>query len=328
MSEILTYLTVHEGRIKRASYEVLTRSRELAQEKGYTLSAVILHPEPQRFLDDLKPYGVQKVYLVSHDIFRHHLNEPVLKALEQVFQEAQPHVMTFASTEAVKDVLGALAERVGAAALPDVSAFSWKELLIESVRPVMAARVLARTEALQKPVLVSVRSGSYDARPAAEAVEPEVISVPFTLDIGTLRVVLRDIITTAGESVDLSEAEIVVAAGRGVRDEAGKQLIEELAQVLGAAIGASRAVTESGMFPASLQVGQTGKVVSPALYIAVGISGAIQHVAGMSNSKVIVAINRDPEAPIFQIATYGIVGDLYKILPLLIEEVKKLKAQS
>ncbi len=326
MGVYLTYLAVQEGKIKRASLEVLSHTRTLARMHGHRLGAVLLHPQASSLASELGAYGVDVVYVIEHPLLERHLNAPVLAALEAAFRAAEPELLTCASTEAVKDILGAFSERVGAAALPDVSAFELRER-VEALRPVMAARVLARTEALVEPVVVSVRAGVYDAVEVDTPSTPEVISVPFSFDASTLRATLREVITSATGSVDLSEAEIIVAAGRGVRDERGKQLIEELAQVLGAAIGASRAVTESGLFPASLQIGQTGKVVSPTLYIAVGISGAIQHVAGMSNSKVIVAINRDPDAPIFQVATYGIVGDLYEVLPLLIEEIKKLKAQ-
>jgi electron transfer flavoprotein alpha subunit len=139
---------------------------------------------------------------------------------------------------------------------------------------------------------------------------------------GDIRIILKEILSSAGSQVDLNEAQVVVAAGRGIKDDEAKKLIDELASVTGAAIGASRAVVETGMFPATAQIGQTGKVVSPTLYFAIGISGAIQHVAGMLNSKVIVAINKDADAPIFQYATYGLVGDLYKILPPLIAELK------
>ena len=155
--------------------------------------------------------------------------------------------------------------------------------------------------------------------------EPTVETVVFESDASTVRQTLREVVAAASGAVDLSDARVVVAAGRGVKDEEGKRLIEELAEVTGAAIGASRAVVESGMFPATAQIGQTGKVVSPDIYFAIGVSGAIQHVAGMNNSRIIVAINSNPDAPIFDVATYGIVGDLYKVLPPLIEELKKAK---
>ncbi|MDE2996907.1 MAG: electron transfer flavoprotein subunit alpha/FixB family protein, partial [Bacteroidota bacterium] len=144
----------------------------------------------------------------------------------------------------------------------------------------------------------------------------------------TLGLTLKEIVQTAGDTVDLSEANVVVAAGRGVRDEAGKALIDELASITGAAIGASRAVVETGLFPATAQIGQTGKVVSPDLYFAVGISGAVQHTAGMANSRVIVAINKDPDAPIFDVATYGLVGDCFAILPLLNAALKNALASN
>ena len=327
MSTYLCYIATQQERPTRAALEVLTYVRTLARRDGARLAACVLHPEAKRFVETLKPYGVDQVYLVQHPVLARHLNAPVLAALEAVFRAAQPALMALPSTESVKDVLGALAARVGAAALPDVATFD-TGASVTATRPVMAARVLADTEAVTQSVFVSVRAGSYNAQPAERPSEPEVVEVPFVFDTATLRATLREVIAGTTGQVDLSEADIIVAAGRGVRDEAGKQLVEALARELGAAIGASRAAIEAGLFSATLQIGQTGKVVSPTLYIAVGISGAIQHVAGMAGSKVIVAINKDPDAPIFNIATYGIVGDLYQILPLLIEEIRRIKAES
>jgi len=225
--------------------------------------------------------------------------------------------------EATKDIMGALAARLNAGVLPDVASFEIEENSVVALRPVMAAKVLQKVKATGSLILVSVRSGSYDAVTAPVSASENALS--FEPDTNSIKAYLREIIKASAGGVDLSEANVVVAGGRGIKDAEGRKMLEDLAELMNGAVGASRAVTESGLFPATAQIGQTGKVVSPELYFAVGISGAIQHVAGMSNSKVIVAINKDADAAIFQYATYGIVGDLYKIMPLLIEEVKKLK---
>ncbi len=324
MGTLLAYVATQDGKVKRSSLEVLTHCRTLARRHGHRLEAVLLDAAADAHGGAVRAYGPEKIYTVSHPVFRQPLNPPVLAALMQVLEVSRPQVVAFASTEAVKEILGALAVRWNAAALSDVSAFDLVEGGVEALRPVMAAKMLARTRAVGERVLVSVRSGSYEA--VEEPAEAVVEAVPFTFDAATQRQTLREVVAAVTGTVDLSEARVVVAAGRGVRDEEGKRLVEELAGRLGAAIGASRAVVETGQFPATAQIGQTGKVVSPDLYVAVGISGAIQHVAGMVNSRVIVAINKDPDAPIFKYATYGLVGDLYKILPPLLDELKRVRA--
>ncbi len=321
MSTILTYVAIQNGSPSRASLEVLSHARQLAQAGSGVCAAVVLAPGASGVANELARYGAQKVFAVNHPAFSRHLNTPVVAGLEAAIAQARPSLLVFPSSEGVKDVLGALAVRTGAAVLPDVASFVVKDGGVEALRPVMAAKFMARTRAEGDLVLVSVRSGSYEASEAPT--ETTVEEVAFSMDESTLRQTLREIVGSTAGAVDLVDAQVVVAAGRGVKDEVGKQLVEELASVLGAAIGSSRAVVESGMFAATAQIGQTGKVVSPDLYIGVGISGAIQHVAGMSNSRTIVAINTNPDAPIFDVATYGIVGDLYKVLPILIEEIKK-----
>lgn len=323
MSSILTFITTTDGKIKRSSLEVLSHCRKLAQENGMSLEAAIVDVNPGDHTDEISKYGPSKIYTVGHDIFQNHLNTPIIEALDQIIKKASPKLFAFADTEATKDVLGAVAARHNAGAIPEVSEFTLENGTVKALRPVMANKVLARTESSTGTVLVSVQAGAYDAEQAPAKAQVE--NLTFDFDESTIKQTLKEVIGGAEGTIDLSEASVVIAAGRGVKDEEGKKLVNDLAEVFGknAAVGASRAVTESGLFPADTQIGQTGKVVSPELYIGVGISGAIQHVAGMTNSKVIVAINKDPDAPIFQYATYGVVGDLFKILPLLTEELKK-----
>lgn len=323
MSTILTHIAIADGKIKRSSLEVLSHCKKLADQDGRSVEAVIIDEKASSYADDVKKYGASKIYVIEDPIFKNHMNTPLLKALAKVMETSNPSVFAFASTEGTKDILGALGANQNAAVLPDVSSFELIDGGVKAKRPVMAAKIISKTEAKADKVLVSVRSGSYDL--AENETSAEVVNVDFNMDDNDLKATLKKIISASGDTIDLNEAESIVAAGRGVKDEEGQKLISELAEVLNAGIGASRALTEAGVYDPSLQIGQTGKVVSPQLYIAIGISGAIQHVAGMANSKVIVAINKDPDAPIFEIADYGIVGDLYKVLPPFIEELKKIK---
>ncbi len=329
MNPFLTVIPVQNQSLKRASLEVLSRTVELANEKGTTADVLLLGAQPETFSQLVASHGADRVFLVGNSLLNQHLNTPLLKAILMAIDSIHPSLVSFASNESTKDILGALSAALGSPALPDVASFWIEGDKVCVKRPVMAAKILANVKALfpnsgqKKPVLVSVRSGSYEVVERAGRGEKNVLE--FAFDEGTLRQTLREVVKATAGTVDLAEAEVIVAAGRGVKDDEGKRLISELASLFNAGIGASRALTESGAYDPSVQIGQTGKVVSPQLYFAVGISGAIQHVAGMSNSKVIVAINKDPDAPIFEVADYGLVGDLYQILPALIQEIKAIK---
>lgn len=323
MSIILTYISVKNGKIQRSSLEVLSRCTEEAKKHGHESAALIIDDQSSDYTDQLKDYGISKIFVVEDYRFKNYLNAPFLQAMSTVIDHVNPKVLAFASTEAARDILGALAASQKAPALPDMSEFELTEHGVKGKRPVMASKIVSTEEAMGETVILSVRSGSYELIESPS--DPEVEKIQVSINEDDIRIKLKEIITAAGDRIDLSEAETVIAAGRGVKDEEGRRLISELASLLNAGIGASRALTESGAYDPGLQIGQTGKIVSPQLYIAVGISGAIQHVAGMVNSKVIVAINKDSNAPIFDIADYGIVGDLYQVLPPFIEELKKIK---
>ena len=348
----LHLLTVQSGGIKRSSLEVLSRGRELADAlntNGHAaeLHAVVCSPEvadwtAEKWSAELGAYGVDTVWSATDESFKEHNNQALLAAVQTAHSQAtdlgaKPSVVAMASTEGVKDILGALSMRLGASVVADVSEFGVAAegdgLQLTATRPVMASKAQTQVQTTAKHVMVSVRSGSYGILEAAggheggththQPVKIEHLKIEQT-DL-KLQTQIREIITAAADTIDLNEAEAIVAAGRGVKDETAKALIAELAGVLNAGIGASRALTEAGVYDPSVQIGQTGKVVAPQLYIAVGISGAIQHVAGITNSKVIVAVNKDADAPIFEVADYGIVGDLYEVLPAFIAEIKRLK---
>ena len=348
----LHLLTVQSGGIKRSSLEVLSRGRELADAlntNGHAaeLHAVVCSPEvadwtAEKWSAELGAYGVDTVWSATDESFKEHNNQALLAAMQTTHSQAtdlgaKPSVVAMASTEGVKDILGALSMRLGASVVADVSEFGVAAegdgLQLTATRPVMASKAQTQVQTTAKHVMVSVRSGSYGILEAAggheggtpthQPVKIEHLKIEQT--DSKLQTQIREIITAAADTIDLNEAEAIVAAGRGVKDETAKALIAELAGVLNAGIGASRALTEAGVYDPSVQIGQTGKVVAPQLYIAVGISGAIQHVAGITNSKVIVAVNKDADAPIFEVADYGIVGDLYEVLPALIAEIKRLK---
>lgn len=322
MSTILSYAALTNGQPGRSSLEVLSRARELAVASGWSVEAITTSGSDE-VVGGLSNHGAARIHVTDDEVFSQHVNAPLVDLLATTIASVSPKLVVFPSTEGVKDILGALSARLGAPVLADVASFEIVGDAVEARRPVMAAKFISRVRASfgSAAVLVSVRSGSYQA--SESPVEASVSQIEFVSS--ELKQNLRDVAEAVSGMVSLEEARVVVAAGRGIRDDSGKKLIEELAAVTGAAIGASRAVVESGFFPATAQIGQTGKVVSPELYFAVGLSGAIQHTAGMSNSRVIVAINKDPDAPIFKLATYGLVGDLHTILPQLIEEIRKAR---
>ena len=324
MKCILVVLSIQDGKIKRSSLEALTRAATIGEATSSPVHTVIMHSSAASFAAEAGSYGADTVFCLSDRIFDAHVNTPVLAGLTTVINQVDPKLIVAASTESIKDIAGALAIRIDAATLPDVASFDMVDGTVTCERPVMAAKMMAKTTSAHSRVLVTLRSGSYEAKASSGA--GKMVEVPFEWDTNLLSATLKEIISTTGNTVDLSEAKVVVAAGRGVKDASGKALVDELASITGAAIGASRAVVETGLFPATAQIGQTGKVVSPDLYFAIGISGAIQHVAGMSNSRVIVAINKDADAPIFDVATYGLVGDCFKILPLLNDALRKALA--
>jgi electron transfer flavoprotein alpha subunit len=313
------------GAFRRVSFEVASEGRRLADALGEPLTAIALGDGLAAAAATLGQYGVEKVYVVEQPALKDYLAETYAPVVAEILQTVQPKVVLSAASVDGKDLSARLAARLGAGLAQDCTALKIEGGALRAKRPVYAGKALAWYEWADGafPQMASCRPNVMacllpDASKGA-AVETPAVTVPAAKS----RVVS---VEAAAGKVDLAEAQVIVSGGRGMKGPEHFAILEELAQLLGGAVGASRAAVDAGWRPHADQVGQTGKVVTPTLYIACGISGAIQHLAGMGSSKFIVAVNKDPEAPIFSKADYGVVEDLFQFVPALIEEMKKLKA--
>ncbi|KJB86422.1 electron transfer flavoprotein subunit alpha [Paenibacillus sp. E194] len=318
---ILVVAEAKGGSLRQVSYEAIGAARTAAGNGG-TVAAVIIGADATRYSSDLAAYGVDHIYTVEHTALIHYHPEAYFAALQAVVQAANPDGVFFGHTAWGKDLAPQLAASLHSGQISDIIAIevdSSGEVLF--TRPIYAGKAMEKKKFLAAPWIVTIRPNNIQP-PAAEAGQ----TVPVTAIAypePPLSAVIREVVQNTVGKMDLSEAKIIISGGRGVRSAEGFKPLEELASLLGGAVGASRGACDAGYCDYALQIGQTGKVVTPELYIACGISGAIQHLAGMSQSRVIIAINKDPEAPIFQIADYGIVGDLFEIVPLLTEQFKQ-----
>ena len=315
MAQILALLEADAGGLKRSSLEVLTAARSLAAELGEQVAAVLVAGPPEH-LESAAAYGIGEGILLEHELLDAYSMPAVATAVAQLVSAEGARIVLIAANAHGKELAPRLAAKLNAGYAPDCVALQLNEGSLHAVRPLYAGKVMA-TVRLRTPVQVySLRPNVFTAHPAEAAVPFSVRRFRPELRSEDRSAVVSAVLRSEGK-LDVLEADIIVSGGRGMQGPEHFWMIEELAQLLGGAVGASRAVVDAGWRPHSEQVGQTGKTVSPSLYIACGISGAIQHLAGMSSSKVIVAINKDPEAPIFKVADYGIVGDVFDVLPRL-----------
>ncbi len=302
-----------DGNLRKATLNALTAGAQLAQKAGAELHTVVLGKDTARAAEELKGYGVKVVHAASAPVFEHYLAEAYAPAIAELVQSVKADYVGGASTAMGKDLLPRVAAKLRAAMASDVMGFEGSGGDVSFTRPMWAGNVIAQVK-LATPVKVfTARATEFS--PAAKSGAGEVKAFSPKVDAGSLKTKFVDFKEVKSARPELTEARVVVSGGRGTKGDFKE--IEALADELGAAVGASRAVCDAGWVPNDLQVGQTGKVVAPQLYIAAGISGAIQHLAGMKGSKTIVAVNKDPEAPIFQVADYGLVADLFKVLPEL-----------
>jgi electron transfer flavoprotein alpha subunit len=323
---VLVFLERRDGRVKRASLETLSAARPLAQAIGGGLDAVALGPGAAGVAGEAGRHGARRLYAAEDGFLELYAAEAYTACLAQAARAADAWIVLLSATALGKDLAARAAARLSTVCACDlVEVEADARGALRGRRPVYSGKALARVSIPHaRPALATLRPNVFQRSEIdAPAAEPLVLTPGLSDD--DLRVRTVRVETAERQQLDVAEASIVVSGGRGLKAPENFALVRELAQALDGAVGASRAVVDAGWIPHAHQVGQTGKVVSPTLYVACGISGAIQHLAGMSSSKVIVAVNKDPEAPIFKLADYGIVGDLFEVLPALSAAVRALK---
>ena len=313
MAGVLVFCEVKDGKLKKASREALSAARKLGA------GDVAAFATDSTIASDAGAYGAKKLFAASIGPYE---TEIYTSALEQAIKEMQPSVVLFGGTSNGRDLAPRLAARLNVGVASDVDRLEWTSGKLRARRPVYSGKAFATVEVTGNPAMATTRPNAFPEEQArggaAEVVE---IAAP---SVDAKAKLIETKASEAGE-LTIAEADIIVSGGRGLKEAANFSLIRDLAHAIGGAVVASRATVDAGWIDHQHQVGQTGRVVSPNLYIAAGVSGAIQHLAGMSSSKHIVAINKDPEAPIFRVADLGVVGDLFQIVPALTEEVKKAK---
>ena len=316
---IWVYAEVSDDRITTTSLEMLTKAAEVGKAE-----AVLLGRAPDDAAQTLAKYGASKIYRSADPVYQDYLTLPAAETVAGLIQKHRPVVMLFASSYTGRDLVSNLSARFDCGAISDVGDFQLKDGSVEATIPALGASYQnTSTLVSQGTKLLLVRPKAFEPKANEQPVSVE--EVPAAADEGLRKVHMREQVTVKREGPQLEGAKTVISGGRGLKGEENFAMLKELADLLGGAVGASRAAVDAGWVPYAMQIGQTGKTVKPDLYFACGISGAVQHLSGMKTSKFIISINKDPEAPIFQYTDFGVVGDVFKIIPQLIEELKKRK---
>ncbi len=311
-----------EGALRNVSFEVIAAAKKISG--GGEVVGVLLGDAVQSLAEEMIHYGADRVITVEHPHLKQYTSDGFSQAFMAVYEQESPEAVVFGHTALGKDLSPKIASKLASGLISDVTAIEGEGDEAVFIRPIYSGKAFEKVQNKEGLLFITVRPNNIAPLELDTSRSGDVSSV--SVDITNLRSIIAEVVRKSTEGVDLSEAKVVVAGGRGVKSAEGFEPLQELATLLGGAIGASRGACDADYCDYSLQIGQTGKVVTPDLYIAAGISGAIQHMAGMSNSKVIVAINKDPEATIFKVADYGIVGDLFEVIPMMIEEIKKLQS--
>ncbi len=318
--KIVVFGEIRDNSLRNVSFEAIGAAKTIAD--GGEIIGLLLGQSVSALAAEMISYGADRVITVEDEKLKQYTADGYSQAILSVIDDVKPDGIILGHTALGKDISPKLAAKLNSGLISDVTAIEAAGGNIVFTRPIYSGKAFERKIITEGLIVATIRPNNIAPLEKDESRTGEVSAS--AVDIKDLRSVIKEVVRKASEGVDLSEAKVVIAGGRGVKSADGFKLLKELADVLGGAVGASRGACDADYCDYSLQIGQTGKVVTPDLYIACGISGAIQHLAGMSNSKVIVAINKDSEANIFNVADYGIVGDLFEVVPLLTEEFKKL----
>ena len=322
MGKILAFIETRENKIKNNGFEVASTAHKFGKELQSDVEVLLIGKGIENLAPEIGKYGVSKVLVCEDEKLAKYSTPAYAKAMAETAKQRGADILFLSATAMGKDLAPRVSAKLEAGLAPDCTSLRIENGSLIALRPVYAGKAYTDVKINSAVKIYSLRPNVFKAE-EADAVTPEVEKIQIEINDSDLTAVVKET-KLSSEKLDVAEANIIVSGGRGLKAPENYKLVEDLAKVLGAAVGASRAVVDAGWRPHSEQVGQTGKTVSPNLYVACGISGAIQHLAGMSSSKCIVAINKDKDAPIFGVADYGIVGDVFEVLPALTEEFKKV----
>ena len=317
---ILVFIETRDGRIKKGSLEALSEAKRRGAELGWEIAAAFAGAVPDTTAAEVFPYGASKAYVLESPALADYSSQGFARPLTSLVGELKPAAMFFSATAMGRDLAPRVAAALGVSLASDCTKLAAKDGRLEFTRPVFAGKALLTVALKASPAMATLRPNIFPLETAVASASGAIIRKSADIPEGFVRGKVVEVLREPAAEIDVTEAGCIVSGGRGLKGSEAFALLKELAALLPrAAVGASRAAVDSGWIGHQHQVGQTGKTVSPDLYVACGVSGAIQHLAGMQSSDIIVAINKDPEAPIFKVATYGIVGDLHQIVPALIE---------
>lgn len=319
MAKVLVIADIKQGVLKSSTAQLLSKAKAIGAETAVAAIGSNIQP----LIPGLVKAGSDTQYIADDPGLELFSAGPYASCVVDAAVQFGADMIWFGFSESGKAVAPRVAAQLDAACATDITGVTLDGGQIEIIRPAITNKVLQRVKISAGKLVAVVRAGAFEATEGITGTENVVILSPPATD---LKAVIRQILSEADGEIDLADANVVVSVGRGAKDKAGIDLVKELADDLKAGFGSTRAMVDAGFIPHYKQVGQTGKIVAPTLYMAIGISGAIQHLAGMKGSKVILAVNKDPEAPIFNVADYGIVGDLFEVVPILREELKKIRA--